>query len=87
MSWLGDESLYDTFKNLDQDSTSNSRTPIKKPMGNPFQEHEPIDTSTSNSNRLKQESITNYRLLTFNRNIWPIENQEQETKHVLEFLI
>jgi len=56
-------------------------------MGNPFQEHEPNRTSTSNSNRLKQEPMTNYGLETFNSNIWPIEKQEQETKHVFEFFI
>ena len=56
-------------------------------MGNPFQEHELNRTSTSNSNQLKQEPMTNYWLETFNSNIWPIENQEKETKHVLELLI
>jgi len=96
VSWLGEDLLYDTFMNWDQDSTSNlrtqikkpiSRTQIKKPMGNPFQEHELNGTSTSNSNRLKQEPMTNYWVETFNSNIWPIENQEKETKHVLEFLL
>jgi len=46
---------------------------------NPFQEHEPNRTSTSNSNWLKQEPKTNYWLETFNSNIWPMENEEQET--------
>ena len=83
MSWLRDEALNDTLKNwikiLQAIQEHKSR--------NSFQEHEPNRTSTSNSNRLKQEPMTNYWLETFNSNIWPIENQEQETKHVLEFLI
>jgi len=44
--------FYKKFKNTNQEMHGKpiSRTQIKKPMGNPFQEHEPNRISTSNSN-------------------------------------
>jgi len=57
---LGEDPLHDTFQEFDQDSTSNSRTQIKKPMGNPFQEHKsrnPWETHFKNMNQIEHQQV------------------------------
>ena len=48
------------FQELDQDSTNNSRTQIKKPIRNPFQEHKlgnPWETHFKNMNRIERQQV------------------------------
>ena len=80
------DSWIDTFKNLDQDSTSkfknSNQETHEKPISRTWTDYQrhmnQIGRQTSNSNWLKRRIIANYRMKTTIKQVLPIRNKNKQ---------